>query len=129
MKTVASISDLNRLAVETGAVVSIGGKVLNSQGERMAGLRKPKPPEAPKPEPAPPPPPAGVSLEEVQRLLAERDAVWEQRMTGLSNALLMLSRAPAPGGVRAWDFSVEYGDKHQITSIRAIALDPQGPTQ
>lgn len=116
LKTVASMADLNRLAAATGAVVRVGGRTINAAGESVV-LRPPPPAPTPvAPEPVSPPP-AGVSAEELHRMLAERDAQWEQRMNSIFSALLMSdNKRPAPP---EWDFSVDYGPKGEITGIRA----------
>jgi hypothetical protein len=60
-------------------------------------------------------------VEEVQRLLAERDAQWEDRMNSLTAAIMMLGQKteeqkPAP----TWDFVPSYGENGEIINLRAM---------
>lgn len=121
LKTVASIRDLNRLAINTGAVAQIGGRTINAGGTKMALKTPPEPADPTPPTPLPPPqpaiPPAGMSEADVRRLLDERDAEWGRRIDTMFTALMRSGDAKPPP---TWDFTVEYGPKREITGIRAV---------
>ena len=126
MKKVASIGELQRLALATGATLEVGGEVFNAAGLKVA----PKPP-APTPAPQPasvvsvPAPvaasPSSMSRDELAEVLASRDAFWMaeiQRMTKtMTEGFLAAQGKPAPHG---WRFVPEYHRGGLLAHIDAI---------
>jgi hypothetical protein len=126
MKKVASIGELQRLALATGATLEVGGEVFNAAGLKVA----PKPP-APTPAPKPasvvsvPAPaaafPSSMSRDELAEVLASRDAFWMaeiQRMTKtMTEGFLAASTKPAPHG---WRFEPHYHRGGLLSHIDAI---------
>jgi hypothetical protein len=114
MKKVASLGELQRRALATGATLEVGGEVFNAAGLKVT----------PKPiAPTPAPPPASVvsvpapvavsqssmSRDELAEVLASRDAFWIaeiQRMAKMmTEGFLMAQDKPAPHG---WRFEPHY---------------------
>lgn len=126
MRTVPSIADLTRTAAERGLTVGVGGRLFNSQADRM---RAPKPapaaPAAVETAPVIPPPPPGVTREELDRALADRDALWERRMQVLQ---AMLDRpTELPRLPPSWQFVPEYDAKGAISCLIASPIDNATP--
>lgn len=122
MKTVASIADVHRLALATGATAEINGHVFNAAQLQRAPKIEPKPPAAPPVdvESAPPPVPASpstITRAEVEQLVADRDAFWMgemRRMTELISQAMIAARPQAASAV-SWSFEPTY-DRHNLLS-------------
>ena len=126
MKKVASLEELQRRALATGATLEVGGAVFNA-----AGLKVVLPPPAPTPAPrpasvvsVPAPMPASqssMSRDELAEVLASRDAFWMaeiQRMTmTMTQGFLLAQDKPAPLG---WRFVPEYHRGGLLSHIDAI---------
>lgn len=120
MKTVASLTELQRHAAQTGASINVGGRVINAEGDKVAVAAR-KMPEPPAPMVAPEPVVPSVSMDEVERLLRERDEQWEKRLDTLSTAILMIGqKAPESSPDVLWNFVPEYGSKGEIVNLRAV---------
>jgi hypothetical protein len=129
MKTLPSLTELHRIAVERGMTVKVAGRTINAQAEKLR-LRTPQPtvePPAPAPAPVPPPPPApapapqvdpGVPRDVVDRLLADQEARWSKQVSALTAQLdrLSTSKTPTPP---VWNFVPEYGARGEIIRMRA----------
>ena len=94
MKTVASIDAARKMALRHGAALEVDGATFN------AGMVRSTPP-APKPPPLPqaaaaPPPEPGLSLAEVEAMMAARDQVWRGQFEALARLLDESLRAKAP---------------------------------
>lgn len=120
MKTVASLTELQRHAAQTGASINVAGRVINAEGDKVAVAAR-KMPEPPAPMVAPEPAVPSVSMDEVERLLRERDEQWEKRLDTLSTAILMIGqKAPESSPDVLWNFVPEYGSKGEIVNLRAV---------
>ena len=130
MKTVKSLSDLHRLAMERGSTVVVSGRTINAEAEQMR-VRAPRlAPTEPNPEPpkqlveVPPPTPVpaaepGVPRAEVDRLLAEQEARWSRRVDELTAKMDRLPAAPAAPAHPTWNFTPEYGVGGEL--VRLVA--------
>lgn len=133
MKTVASLTELRRLAARAGASVQIGGRTINAQGARMAVVkgenaaqRAPSPTPASAPAPAPVPPATATDpalLEAVARMgetLA--DALLEAQQRPVQVVLPSNQPAMAPTPVRQpWVFTPEYDRNDLLVHVRAVS--------
>ena len=128
MKTVKSLADLHRLAMERGSTVVVSGRTINAAAEKLR-VRPPRPvvvePVQAAPEPAPPPPPPpppvvepGVPRAEVDRLLAEQEARWESRVQALTDKLVALTSVAKPTPP-TWNFVPEYGPRGEFVALTA----------
>jgi hypothetical protein len=124
MKTVKSVADLKRLALETGASVAVGGSKFNAEGEKITpSPKQPKTPEAPAPKPEPkvePPAPAmQVDLTPVASAIERSQALVAQVMQSVGQALSELKSDAAP---EEWEFSINRNSDGTLASIRARAV-------
>ena len=111
MKTVASLADARKMALRHGAALEVDGATFNA-GRARSTPPAPKPPPAPQAAAAPPPEP-GLSLAEVERMMAAMDQVWRGQLDALARALDEALRAkvvpaPAPAPARLKKFNVTY---------------------
>ena len=110
MKTVKSISELKRMAVQKGATIELGSDRFNAGGVKAAvGAveRRPAPVAAPMPPPAIDAAPLAQAHEKLGAMFAA--------------AIASLPQPAAP--VREWLFTVERDKDGLLTSIRAIAKE------
>ncbi len=117
MKTVASIEDVRRLALKTGATAVIDGEVFNAGRVQI----NPKPPALPEPvaSVAPPMPPSEpqITRAELEQLLSARDAFWMGEMQRLAATLAMA----VPKAKSGWSFTPIYGQGDRLERIEARA--------
>jgi len=129
MKKVASIAELHRLALVTGASVEMGGTVFNASRAQMT----PKP--APEPEPvASVEPPVGpsepsVTQSQLEQLMQERDAFWRAEMTRLLQTIAesIPAQQDRPSDPVAWTFTPIYSNRGE--RIERIDAKPGAPSQ
>jgi hypothetical protein len=130
MKTVSSISELQRLAAKTGAVVKVGGRVINAGGEALQ-VGKPPPREQPPVVDEPKP------EELMQRLVEANGALMREAIASLGDklqsAIAEMKNAPPPNVViesprepvlslprpKAWNIECVYDSSGRIVNIRA----------
>jgi hypothetical protein len=98
MKTVKSAADLKKLALQQGAVLSMGGRKFNADGMKVkpVAAKPPAPkPVEPKPEPvAPPPAPAAPQTISIDmQPLAQEMAVSNSRMEMLMQRVVEVASA------------------------------------
>jgi hypothetical protein len=123
--TVKSLDDLRRLALGKGAELVMDGKRFNSSREKMATPAAPKP-APPVPEPLAESANEDVSLEVVQALLAQRDAMWTKQLgvviDAFKAALSSQNTAAPEAAPREWTFHVTYlNDGEIIESVHATS--------
>lgn len=127
MKSVASLDELKRRALSTGATVEAGARVFNAQGAREDVQRPPLKAVEP-----PPPPPPDPVLELARAVMAQSAAAAESaRETGdrieeLARALSMARPpAPTPSPTRgAYSFEVRRDREGLIESVIATPINP-----
>lgn len=114
MKTVKNIAELKRLALSSGASVSVGGRRFNTDGERV--VTEPRR-EVEKTAPAPMPMPAQEVTIDMTPLAMAHDRM--ARM--LSDTLLSMPKPES--AVREWLFTVERDKNGLLVSITATAKE------
>ena len=97
MRPLKTAAEATRLAVANGATLEIGGRVINAAGrkadlvvktpERAAPIKATAPPVSP-PAPAIPP---GMTEDQVQRLIENRDQMWQLRLDTLQHQIDILT--------------------------------------
>jgi hypothetical protein len=124
MRTLKTLSDVKRLALATGAEAVIDGKPFNAARHQVEPRRPPPLEQPPVPAPAPdvpPPAPApGLTVQEVEQMLAAHNA----RLTAQFGSIIAALKAPerADGSVPTeWDFEITYDSHHAITNVTAKA--------
>lgn len=119
MKSVKSLGDLTRMALEQGASVELpGGRTINSEQAKERVPPKQVAPKAPAP-PAPAPAPAPVAQPAQDSSLAKSN---EQLASALSHALTMLQQPVATPSPTKWEFKVERDGNGLMTKITATAI-------
>lgn len=112
MKTVKSIVDLKRMALERGATVSVGGDRFNTSGVKAALVER-------KAEPAPAPAPAPTP----QATIDMAPVALAQEKMGAMLAHAIASLPQPQSAVREWLFTVERDENGLLTTIRATAQE------
>jgi hypothetical protein len=124
MKAVKSISEATRLAAQSGATISVGGRTINSAGAKLA--LAPTPP-APTPAPAPPAPDPFERLTEITRVQAQLQAVQAESVRQTMSAIverLEAQSAPAQAPRRMpVAFDIVRDEKDRISRVVPI-YDP-----
>ncbi len=120
MRKPMTLADAKALALSRGATLTVGDKVFNSS----KAVVTPRP-AAPQPPPPPVLPPQGLSRQEVDALLAERDRHWRAEIDRLILAMPapapQIAPPPPPEPVREWVFEVDYAFNGVIKGIKARA--------
>ncbi len=127
MKTL-TVEEARRMALATGATLELNGKVFNAS-RRQVEVKPAKPelppePVASVPQPVPTP---GVTHEEVERLLSERDAFWMAEMKRLTESIAgALSAQPSAQVTKPveWTFKPVY-DRDKV--LQRIVATPTLP--
>ena len=85
-------------------------------------VRKPAPqPPAPTPAPAAQPAPAGLTVAEVEAMLAARDAVWSKQLAALTQAFTAaLAARPEPPPRKGADVKFKFAPNGSILSASII---------
>ncbi len=130
MRKPMTLADAKALALSRGATLTVGDKVFNSSKAVVTprpATPQPAPPPVAPPAPPPPPvlPPQGLSRQEVDALLAERDRHWRAEIDRLILAMPapapQIAPPPPPEPVREWVFEVDYAFNGVIKGIKARA--------
>lgn len=119
MRTVKSVSDLQRIAFGTGATVRVDGRPINASGAKVS-IVPPKPAPEPAPKVEPPAAPQPDVRPEVYALMAEQARDQARLTETLMQTLAM--REPAPR--TPWRFEVKYDREGRITEVLA---NPEPP--
>lgn len=123
MKTI-SLEQLRKQALSRGAELEVNGTRFNAGREQVAPAPKLLPAPSSVPAPAPTAPAErGLTLHEVELLLAERDAAWraqiEQVTQVFSAALKALQSTPKPSA-KVLKFTATYDFHGRIEEIRPV---------
>lgn len=105
MRTVKTADDLHALALRHGGQAKIGGRLFNSDMEKVDAVRQPKP--EPRPEPSPtvahpvPVYPSALQLsrDDLEQILHDRDAFWMAEMRRVAEVVgqqMAAHQQPAP---------------------------------
>lgn len=114
MKTVKSIVDLKRMALERGATVSVGGDRFNTAGVKAALVER---------KPMPDPEPAAPAAPVAQATIDMAPVALAQEKMGAMLAHAIASLPQPQSAVREWLFTVERDENGLLTTIRASAQE------
>lgn len=112
MRKVKSEDRLRRTALARGARVDTDDGTFNSGMAEVAVSPRRKPEPAPPPPPPAPPVPS-ITMEDVERMLSNRDAIWKAQLEAIS----------ADRGAKRWSFDVSYTKDGRVDSIDAKRVD------
>jgi len=120
MKTVKSLSDLKRIAVQKGATVEVGTARFNAGGEKIARLERAPAPTTPEP-PAPARETAevNVDLAPVAAAIERAQALQAQMLQSMLQQIAQLQPGQAP---QEWEFTVNRNPDGTLATIRAKAI-------
>lgn len=120
MRTIGSADEARRLALATGAELSVEGQTFNSQRTQLREVAAARPaPEPPAPAPAPAPPDT-YTRAEVDALLAKQAAKHAEQLARVL-ASLKSSAPAAPVSPAQWDFDIVENAEGAIVKVVARA--------
>ena len=122
MKSVKSLSELKRMAVQKGATVELGTARFNAGGEKIARLeRAPSKSEPPAPAPAPARENAEVNVDmsPVAAAIERAQALQAQMLQSVLQQLAHLQPGQSP---QEWEFTVNRNPDGTLARIRAKAI-------
>ena len=135
MKTVANVDELRRLALTSGATLTMNGQVFNTDKAKVPA-RPAQPAPLPQPQPipavvasvAPPVPasePGSITRTELAEILASRDAFWMAEMQRMAQTIASTFAAVAGRSApHGWRFTANYKHGQLVDYIDAVPRDP-----